>query len=238
MKRLLAAGFPRIFQITKCFRAEERGDLHLPEFTMLEWYRAGIGYKALMEECEALILSVSGDLRLGKKIRYQGTEINLESPWERRTVHELFEQYTLFTAEQALERGCFDEVLTGEIEPRLGAQPIFVHDFPASLASLACLKDEDDRVAERFELYLGGLEIANGFTELKDPVEQRTRFERDRAERLRLGKEVYPMANRFLQSLERMPDAGGIALGVDRLAMIFADKARIDDVLTFTPEEA
>jgi len=238
MKRLLAAGYPRIFQFSKCFRAGERGNLHLPEFLLLEWYRTGIDYRTLMEECEALILSVSRSLGKGEKISYQGMEIDLRSPWEKISVREAFDRRASLPLQMALEKGCFDQVMVREIEPHLGITgPTFLYDYPASLAALARLRHDDQRFAERFEIYLAGLELANGFSELTDAREQRARFERDLQHRNDLGKEVYPMPESFLESLDHMPEAAGIALGVDRLAMIFTDAPKIDDVVFFTPEE-
>ncbi len=238
MKRLLAAGFPRIFQITKCFRADERGGHHLPEFSMLEWYRSGIDYHALMEECEELILWVSRRLGVGEKIKYQDIEIDLQRPWRKISINEAFDRYASIALKDAIEKNCFNEVMVQEIEPGLRlAGPIFVYDYPASFAALARLKPEDPKFAERFELYIGGLELANGFSELIDAEEQRARFEMDQQNRSYLGKKGYPVPERFLESLEHMPDAAGVALGIDRLAMIFADRPKIDDVVTFTPEE-
>ena len=239
MKRLLAAGYPKIFQMSKCFRSEERGERHLPEFTLLEWYRTGIGYKALMEESEELILSVSRNMGLEEKIIYQGMNIDLKGPWQRIAVREAFNDYSSSTMEKALEMGCFDEVMVNEIEPHLGVtRPIFLYDYPASLAALARLRPDNPEYAERFEIYLGGLELANGFSELTDAQEQTARFERDRRQRHISGRLVYQMPAKFLKSLEYMPnEAAGIALGVDRLAMIFADRPKIDDVVSFTPEE-
>ena len=238
MKRLLAAGYPKIFQISKCFRNGERGDLHLPEFTLLEWYRTGIDYKTLMKECESLILSVSQNLGVGQKINYQKTEIDFRSPWEKISVSEAFDRYASLTLQTAIEKACFDEIMVKDIEPHLGlSKPTFLYDFPASMASLARLKPDSPELAERFEIYLAGLELANGFSELTDPQEQRARFERDRRHRHDSGELVYPMAEMFLKSLEHMPETAGIALGVDRLAMIFTDSLKIDDVVSFTPEE-
>ncbi len=238
MKRLLAAGFPKIFQIGKCFRAGERGDLHLPEFCLLEWYRAGIDYHELMEECRELILWISDSLGKGGEISYQGTEIDLKRPWKKISVNEAFDGYASMTLEEALEKRCFDEVMVREIEPHLSSMgPVFLYDYPAPFAALARLKPDNPEFAERFEIYMGGLELANGFSELTDTEEQRARFERERKQRRDLGKECYPMPEKFLNCLDHMPDAAGVAVGVDRLAMIFADKNRIDDVVTFTPEE-
>ena len=238
MKRLLAAGYPRIFQISKCFRNGERGNFHLPEFTLLEWYRAEIDYERLMEDCEALILWISGSISGGRKIRTQGREIDLDVPWERISVSESFDRYASLDLETAIRNGYFDEIMVKEIEPNLGiTKPTFLYDYPATLASLAKLKPDKPKFAERFEIYIAGIELANGFSELTDPIEQRKRFERDQRKRQESGKQMYPMAENFLKSLEQLPQAAGIALGVDRLAMIFSDKPSIDDVVSFTPEE-
>lgn len=237
MKRLLAGGYDRIFQISRCFRAGERGDRHLPEFTLLEWYGAGMDYFGLMAVCEGLIRFVAKELDLGSSLVYQGKEIRLDAPWDRATVRKVFGRYASVSLEAALASGRFDEILVGEIEPQLGhPRPTFLHDYPSSMASLARLRAEDDAVCERVELYLAGLEIANGFSELTDPEEQRRRFERDQAARKRSGAPVFPLPDAFLRALSRMPAAAGIALGLDRLAMVLADQARIDDVVAFVPE--
>ena len=238
MKRLLASGFPKIFQISKCFRAGERGDHHLSEFSLLEWYRTGIEYQALMNECEALIRFVSQRLDTGWKIHYRSSEIDLQKPWQRISVNEAFDKYAATSLEKALEEGCFDRVMVEEIEPNLGTiSPTFLYDYPASMAALARLKPDNRSLAERFEIYIAGLELANGFSELNDPVEQRTRFEKELQIRGAEGKAIYPMPERFLKSLENMPDAAGVALGVDRLAMLFSGAQKIDEVVSFTPEE-
>ena len=238
MKRLLSAGYSKIFQFCKCFRNGERGNRHMPEFTILEWYQTGIGYESLMEECEALILWASRQLGFGESITYQGIEIDLRSPWERIPVAKAFDRYSSLTMDKALEKQCFDEILVKDIEPQLGlTNPTFLYDYPASQAALARLKPSDHRFAERFEIYIVGLELANAFSELTDATEQRTRFESDQQLRRDLGKKVYPMPERFLQSLKHMPESAGIALGVDRLAMIFNDRVKIDDVVCFAPEE-
>jgi len=238
MKRLLASGFPKIFQISRCFRTGERGDRHLPEFSLLEWYRTGTDYKALMNECEALILFLLRRLGRGATIEYRDREIDVKRPWERVSVEAAFDQYASISLERALEEGCFDPVMVEEIEPNLGTiRPTFLYDYPAVMAALARLKPGNRALAERFEIYIAGLELANGFSELNDPVEQRARFERELQIRDAEGKETYPMPERFLRSLEHMPDAAGIALGVDRLAMLFSGALKIDEVVPFTPEE-
>lgn len=238
MKRLLAAGHSRIFQICKCFRQNERGNKHLPELTLLEWYTAGSTYQDVMDQCEALMQFVIPNIGHDGYIRYQGSRISLSSPWPRITVAQAFDQYSSQPVEVALRENRFDELMAAEIEPRLGFnKPVFVYDYPASRGALARLKPEDRSVAERFELYIGGLELCNAFSELTDSVEQRMRFEWEQNRRRFAGKTIYPMPEKFLRSLQDMPEAGGNAFGIDRLVMLLADTARIDDVVAFTPEE-
>jgi elongation factor P--(R)-beta-lysine ligase len=237
MKRLLAAGYPRVFQICKCFRAGERGDRHLPEFTMVEWYRAGTDYRTLMDDCEALITLVARDLGFDGIFPWQEREIRLEIPWERITVREAFRRYATMTAAEALRTDRFNEILACEIEPRLGmGSPVFLYEYPAELGALARVKEGDPKIAERFELYCAGMELANAFSELTDAAEQRRRFDEALRDRRRRGSPLYPMPERFLAVLPQMPPSAGIALGVDRLAMLLADKARIDEVVAFPPE--
>ena len=239
MKRLLAAGIPRIFQICRCFRQGERGRLHLPEMTLLEWYRANSNYLDLMNECEDLINTVARKNGSDENtLIYQGINIKLTPPWPRISVNEAFEKWSSIALQDALDRGQFDEIMVGEIEPNLPqTRPVFLYDYPASRAALARLKPQDSRYAERFELYIGGLEICNAFGELTDPAEQRKRFESEREHRLQSGKPQYPMPEKFLAALGSMPPAAGNALGIDRLVMLFSDSKQIDDVVAFTPEE-
>jgi elongation factor P--(R)-beta-lysine ligase len=237
MKRLLAAGYPRIFQICRCFRAGERGARHLPEFTMLEWYRAQTDYRTLMDDCEGLINHVAAEVGLGGAVARQGRRIDLTPPWERITVREAFGRYASLGVGEALARDCFDEVMVCEIEPHLGTErPVFLYEYPAALGALARVKADNPEVAERFELYIAGLEIANAFSELTDAAEQRRRFDEANRARRRNNRPAYPMPERFLAALSRMPPSAGIALGMDRLAMILADRAEIDAVVAFPPE--
>jgi elongation factor P--(R)-beta-lysine ligase len=234
MKRLLAAGYGSIFQICRCWREGERGVRHLSEFTMLEWYRAGADYLDLMAETETLVQAAAGTPHLS----YRGCEVELAGPWERITVAEAFRLYADTTPDMALAEGSYDEIMVERIEPRLGlTRPTFIYDYPACCGALARLKAGDPGIAERFELYIGGLEIANAFSELTDAGEQRARFEAEARERAQLGKAPYPVAEKFLAALPNMPQAAGIALGLDRLVMVLLDAATIDEVVAFTTEE-
>jgi len=169
---------------------------------------------------------------------YQGTEIDLTPPWRRISVAEAFKSFTSMSMEAALENDSFDEIMVEAIEPNLGqSQPVFLYDYPASRGALARKKPDDSRYAERFELYIGGLEICNAFSELNDPVEQRRRFESERNRRKASGRRIYPMPEKFLAALGHTPEAAGNALGIDRLVMLFTDTHKIDDVVAFTPEE-
>lgn len=233
MKRLLAAGFERIFQLCRCWRDGERGRLHLPEYTMLEWYRVRVDYNALMTECEELLRALAP----AGTIAWKGATIDLATDFERITLAEAFGRYAGCSAEEALAAGTFDEVLTAEVEPRLGlTTPTFLTEYPAELAALARKKPGEPSVAERFELYVAGVELANAFSELTDPVEQRRRFKAEEGERVATGKPPYPSPEPFLRELAAMPAAAGIALGVDRLVMLLTGAETIDEVVAFTPE--
>jgi len=233
MKRLLAAGCTRIFQICKCFRRHERGDRHLPEMTMLEWYRAEADYRDVMSDCEGLLHSLENCGIL------HGTNqaIDLTPPWPRLTLHAAFERYAPISLDQALLDDCFEEVLVHDIEPHLGQKtPVFLYDYPASQASLSRLHPDNPALAERFELYINGVELANGFSELTDASEQRRRFRIEQKIISSLGRQPGPMPDPFLADLTRMPPAAGIALGIDRLVMLFTGASRIDQVVAFSPE--
>lgn len=238
MKRLLAAGYPRIYQICRCFRAGERGGRHLPEFTLLEWYTAGQTFPALMDQTEALVRAVARAVGRPEHLTYQGRAIRLEAPFRRLTVAEAFTRFTGRSAADALAAELFDELMGLSIEPHLGwDRPLLLHDYPAACAALARRRPADPSVAERFELYIAGLELCNGFGELTDPLEQRARFNAELARRAAAGRPPIPLPEPFLAALAHMPPAAGNALGVDRLVMLLADTAAIDDVTAFTPEE-
>ena len=234
MKRMLAAGYDRLFQICRCWRGGERGSRHLPEFAMLEWYRSGVDYHFLLAECEALLRALVPSGRLD----WQGHSVKLQQPWERLTVAEAFTRYTETTPREALADGSFDERIAFEIEPHLGiGAPTFLIEYPAECAALALRKRTDPTVAERFELYVAGLELANAFSELTDPAEQRSRFAAEEKARWAAGNPPYPFPEKFIAELGRIDSAAGIALGLDRLVMLLTDAASIDEVVAFTPED-
>ena len=164
MKRLLASGYTRIFQICKCFRQKERGSRHLPELTVLEWYTVGHNYLDMMEQCQELVRFLARQAGFGDSLFYQGEKIDLKAPWPRMSVSDSFDRFASISMEDALIQNRFNDVIACEIEPYLGRkQPLFLYDYPAACASLAKLKPDNRSIAERFELYIGGMELCNAF---------------------------------------------------------------------------
>lgn len=244
MKRLLVGGMPRIFQLARCFRAEELGLYHEPEFTMLEWYRAFAGYQEALGDTEALVFRVvqalSGD-HFARLRHANGSirRIDVTPPFERVTVRAAFAEHAGEPDAAALaarDPDRYFQLLVEQVEPALAQRerPVFLVDYPASEAALARKCPADPSVAERFELYVGGVELCNGFGELTDGGEQRRRFEAERARRAAVGAPVYPLDERFLGALEQgMPPATGNALGFDRLVMLALGASELADVLAF-----
>lgn len=234
MKRLLVAGLPRIYQIAKCFRRGELGAHHEPEFTMLELYRAHAGSEAIMADTEALVAAAASALNGAPHLP---NGMSVAPPWRRLTVAEAFRTHAGVEVHEVLpDETRFFRLLIDAVEPALKASgmPTFLTHWPASMASLARLCPDDPRWADRFEGYIDGIELCNGFGELTDPVEQRARFERDQAKREELGLDVYPLDERFLAALEEgMPPSGGNAIGVDRLVMLVTGSSEIADVMAF-----
>jgi lysyl-tRNA synthetase class 2 len=259
MKRLLADGLPRIFQLSRVFRNGEVSRTHNPEFTMLEFYRAGTDYRGVMADSEALVAACAQALLPDgpAELRRGEPTISLAPPFEVLTVQEAFLRHAGVDlaacegdagalAAAARKAGhptgpggepfddVFFRVMLDAVEPRLGvARPTWLVDWPASMAALARLSPGDPRWAERFELYAGGLELANGFSELTDAALQRARLLEEQALRARLGRPAYPLDEAFLAALPRMPAAGGIAVGFDRLLMLLTGAESIADVLLF-----
>ena len=257
MKRLLAAGFERIYQVCKCFRAGERGPHHAAEFTMVEWYRGFAGLDAIARDTEELVAAVVSAVAGSPIARVAGRAIDVVPPWPRLTVREAMRRWAgvevagdepaaalvaavraagIAVADGTAWDDAFFAAFLARVEPQLAAldRPVLLEDWPAPLAALARRKPGDPRTALRFEAYVGGIELANAFGELTDPVEQRARFEHDQATRRARGKPVYPIDERLLAALaEGLPPSAGIALGVDRLIMLATGAETIGDVLTF-----
>ena len=237
MKRLAARGFDKIFQICKCFRKEERSPRHLTEMTLLEWYTGGDTYRELMDQTRELILYVAQKVNHNNSLTYGNHSISLDTAWQFISVSRAFKDYGGISMEKAIETDRFDEIMAFDIEPRLGEEsPAFLFDYPAAMGALARLKPGKPTIAERFELYIAGMELANGFSELTDPGEQEQRFKKEIALRKAAGKPLTPIPYKFLSAIEHMPDTAGIAMGVDRLIMLFANADSIDKVVAFTPE--
>lgn len=235
MKRLLAEGFDRIFQMGPCFRAGERGHLHNPEFTMLEWYCAGACSMEALADTQSLICSVAEGVLGATTIQYQGQEVRFDADWERFSVRDAFRQWADWDPIAEFDSDRFDLDMVGKVEPNLPRdRPVVLYDYPCARAALARLNPDDPMVADRWELYAGGMELANAYGELTDMQEQRARFDEWAAERQGAGKPLYPVDETFLDALQKgLPPCAGVALGVDRLVMILSDSPSIDDVIAF-----
>jgi len=257
-KKLLAAGEPRLFELARVWRNRERGPLHHPEFTMLEWYRADEPYERLMDDCGAL-LALAAETAGARAFAWRGAGCDPFAEPERLTVAEAFAHHAgvdllaSVAADGATDRDTlaaatvaagvrvapddvwadvFSRVLVERIEPRLGmGRPTLLCEYPVAEAALARPKPGDPRVAERFELYACGVELANAFGELTDPVEQRRRFTAEMNERARVYGDRYPLDEELLEALATMPPASGAALGLDRLVMLATGADHIKQVL-------
>ena len=260
-KKLLAAGEERIVSLGRVWRNRERGALHHPEFTLLEWYRAGAPYEALMDDC-AELLRLAAETAGTKRLSFRGREADPFAAPERITVAEAFAHFAgidllatvdasggtdrealaaaaratgIRVAEDDTWADVFSRVLVEKVEPRLGqGRATILCEYPTAEAALARPAAHDPRVAERFELYACGVELANAFGELTDPVEQRRRFEAEMTEKARVYGDSYPLDEDFLAALARMPEASGSALGLDRLVMLAVGASHIEQVL-WTP---
>lgn len=231
MKRLLAAGYEKIFQIGPCFRKGEKGRFHKEEFTMLEWYETGVDYNQLLNFLQDMLLYVLKQIFGQTQCGFNGVIINFQE-WEIVTVRSIFMKSAGISPEKALENGIFEEVLIDKIEPDLRKDcPVVLKDYPVELAALSRVKKDDNSLAERWELYLGGIEIANAYSELTNPSELKKRFAESVKARKSQGKTIYPEDMDFLKALDYgIPECAGCALGLDRLIMVLTDCSKLDDV--------
>jgi lysyl-tRNA synthetase class 2 len=239
MKRMLAAGYAKLFQFSRCFRQGERGRWHNPEFTMLEWYRSGADYHRIIEDIEHLITALAEKLGLKSTVRYGGQDIDIRLPWPRTTVKKAFLKAAGWDPVASGDASRFDMDFVTKVQPSFDPRrPTVMTDYPAALASLARLKPGDTSVAERAEVFIGGLELANAYSELADAGEQERRF-REAIEQIRQEQhQKIPLPQRFLESVTHLPPCGGVALGVDRLVMLFCDAPSIDEVMAFTTDSS
>lgn len=257
IKKLLAAGLGNCFEITKVFRnGEEVSPQHNSEFTMLEWYRTEADYRKIMEDMEKLMLF----LVKKKSLLYQGQKYDLSTPWPRISVAEAFEQYAGINIDtlvdqsrlinKAKEKGyqidkdnnyeqVFYQMFFNEVEPKLRAlnKPYFLYDYPVQQASLARRKPEDPRFAERFEVFMAGMELGNCFSELTDAKEQEERFKEDMTARQQAGKSLYPIDLDLIEALESLSPTAGIAVGLDRIIMLIANVASVAETMLFPEKE-
>lgn len=255
MKKLLVAGCEKIYQICNVFRNGESTRLHSPEFALLEWYRAGADYRDIMDDCVHLLRHVAAALKIDHFQTAQGQKADPYKEWQFISVAEAFAQYAGLELDRYLEDKAafaaaiaeagirvapddawddlFFRVMAEKIEPYLGfGAPTILYNYPSSMASLSRKSPENSRYAERFELYVCGIELANAFSELTDTKEQRARFTQEMLDKQALYGFSYPLDEDFLAALEcGLPESGGIALGLDRLAMLCCGAERIDDVL-------
>jgi len=243
-KKMLAAGIPKLFSLGKVFRnGEPWGGAHNPEFTMLEWYRAGEEYRKLMDDTERLVAACARVVghpgypaweRLSVREAFARAQVNLDECLTRDTMSAAARRKGYAVSSDDTFDDCFFKIFLTEIEPGLGTErPTILYEYPVQMAALSRPKPEDPRYAERFEVYLGGLELSNAFSELTDPVEQRRRLVEEQNLRVRLGKERLPVDEDFLAALAHMPPSAGNALGVDRLVMALTGAASIPDVMLF-----
>ncbi len=233
MKILLSEGAEKIFQIGPCFRKDEIGRLHREEFTMLEWYETNADYTTLLDFTKDMLVYLANNFFKSSSILYNGDRIDFNTPLMIMTVNDAFAKFAKLTPEEAISQNRFEEILVDKIEPNFPTGlPVILKDFPEKFAALAKLKKDDMSVSERWELYIGGIEIANTYSELIDPKQNRKRFAKFAEERKLMEKEEIPVNEKFFKSLEKgIPNCSGCALGIERLAMVLNDLNNIEDVV-------
>ena len=235
MKRLLAAGYPRIFQLGPCFRRGESGRRHLPEFAMLEWYRLEADYRDILADTKMLTTHVAQAVVGDTRCAFAGGDVDLAGTWDEISLDQAFASFAGRQLDEAVAAGEFEQVLVESVEPHLGTQrPAVLMDYPSECGGLARCKPDNPARVERWELYVNGLELVNACGELVDVKEQRRRFEACAARRRALGREVYPRDEAFLAALaDGVPPCAGAAMGLDRLLMTLSASDDIGDVVAF-----
>lgn len=254
LKRLIVGGYEKVYEINRCFRNEGISTVHNPEFTMMELYQAYADYNTMMDLTEELIVHLANTL-FGKPVIYKDDlEIDISSPWERRELLDIVIEHTgvnpldlnreelleyankleiKVTTEESLWAKVLMELFEEEVQPKL-IKPTFITGYPVAISPLAKARESDPRFTDRFELFIGGLEVANAFSELNDPIEQRKRFEDQLKEKMMGEEETHPMDEDFIEALEYgMPPTGGLGIGIDRLTMLFANVDSIREVILF-----
>jgi lysyl-tRNA synthetase class 2 len=231
LKRLLAMGFTKLYQIGPCFRQGESGDRHSPEFTMLEWYRANATYLDVLDDMRRYVVAAAMAVNGSTLVERDGVQLDLALPWEIITVQEAMIKYAGWDPLEEYDQDRFDFDMGIKVEPQLPKDKVVVlMNYPAQAAALAQISSEDNRVAERWEAYAFGIELCNAFGELVDPIEQRARFIAAREEKIACGEVPMPLDEEFLSALGSMPPSGGAALGVDRLIMVLTGAPTIGKV--------
>ncbi len=239
MKQLVAAGLEPIFQLGKSFRSGEIGRLHNPEFTMLEWYRGGADIAPLVADIEGLLGHLATVLLQGTSLSWQGRTVDLSGPCLVTAVRDAFLQHAGWDPVADFHGDRFNLDLANLVEPQLGrGRPEVLAWYPIEVGSLSRVHPDDPKLSLRMELYIEGMELANGFVELNDPAEQRRRFAAEQEAIRAAGREPPPMPESYLETLSSLPDTVGIALGIDRLTMLFADASDIAEVRAFGLDEA
>lgn len=237
MKRLLAEGLPAIFQLTKCFRADERGARHTREFSMLEWYRAHATCDDLVADAKALICAAAQAACGSSGVIYGTHTLDCADEWEWLSVDDAYARYTTYTLPDEPDGATFDTLMATEIEPQLGISvPCVLHSYPSLFSPLARPCEFNPHRAKRCEIYCAGLEIANGCVEQDDIHILAARLREERDARCARGADPYPPPDAFLTAMASFPPAAGMALGVDRLMMFLCNTSRIDDVITFVED--
>lgn len=261
LKKLIVAGIGNCYSITKSFRnTESESRTHMPEFTILEWYRVGSRYETIMDDCEALMKTICQNLNRSPILHYQGVSFDLNQKWERMSMKDAFERYAHINLDDFLtfdtaktitkKRGyaisasttweeLYNQIFLNEVEPHLGkAKPTIIYGFPSLMAALSKTNTDDTRYANRFEFYIGGLELGDCYEELTDWKEQQKRFEAELVEVKRLGKTSYTYDHDFIEALKAgMPETSGIAVGLDRLIMLFSNEPDIAATTFFPTKE-